>query len=142
MSKTNVMWLGAGKFGDIKIGNKIVSRTECYKYLGTELDRNLNGKTHLKERTKTVLRMTGLAWKAANKLSLESQVQMCYGFLYPVLTYGCLTSYPIMDKTTQDKWALEVTCLQRCSLNAPSYASDLKVDQIYKIPSLKKLIFQ
>ena len=72
----------------IKIGNKILKRAKCVKFLGILLDEYLNWKHHITELSKKLSRACGILFKIRNFLPTNLLIDVYNSLFMSYLQYG------------------------------------------------------
>ena len=70
------------------IGNYIIPRSNCVKYLGVQLDDTLSWKPHILYLEKKIKRFIGIFYKRRGLLSYSCRKNLYYAFVYSNIQYG------------------------------------------------------
>ena len=78
--------------GDVKIGDKIISRVEKTKFLGVFMDSTLSWQYHIQYIEGKIARTLGILCKARKVFTSSTLKTLYYTFLYPYLNY-CIEAW-------------------------------------------------
>ena len=89
VDKTEFIYFGGKKMPDIKVGNIEIAESKTVKFLGTHLNKNLNGKAQIDVIRRRVALETRYMMKL--KLSFESRKAVALGVIHPIITADLAT---------------------------------------------------
>ena len=130
----------------LEINNVPIKRISATKFLGVQIDENINWTQHITLTENKMAKQLGILYKARPYLNQKSMISLYYSFFHTYLNYGNIawasTSKTKLKKLySQQKQAVKTVFNEDILASSKILFSELNALNIYKINIFQNLVF-